>query len=131
MKVPTRTACVIAGATPDEVREIGASEHIEVRSNRLGTLVTGRPGDLVIDYAAELPGPVYDVMYNAGTGWFAVTIYRAETQPVRWDNRPGEDAGYPRVPDVLGATTPEAILIALDIPASALGYGASSSAPTA
>ena len=122
MKVPTRTACVIAGATPAEVRAVGASDRIEVRTNRLGTLVTGTPGDLVIDYAAELTGPVYDLMYNAGTGWFAVTIYRGQTQPVRWDNRPGEDAGYPRVPDVLGATTPAAILAALDIPADAIGY---------
>ncbi len=131
MKVPTRTACVIAGATPPEVRAIGASEHIAVRENRLGTLVTGKPGDLVIDYAAELPGPVYDVMWNAGTGWFAVTIYRGDTQPVRWDNRPGEDAGYPRVPDILGATTPETILTALDITPDDLGYGAGASAPTA
>jgi hypothetical protein len=131
MKVPTRSACVIAGATPEAVRSVGTSEHIELRTNRLGTLVTGRPGDLVIDYGAELDGPVYDVMYNAGTGWFAVTIYRGETQPVRWDNRPGEDAGYPRVADILGATTPETILSALDIPADALGYGAGSSLPTA
>jgi len=131
MKVPTRSACVIAGAGPEQVRAVGASDHIALRTNKLGTLVTGRPGDLVIDYAAELPGPVYDVMYNAGTGWFAVTIYRGETPPVRWDNRPGEDAGYPRVPDILGATTPETILGALDIPAEALGYGAGSSVPTA
>jgi hypothetical protein len=51
-----------------------------------------------------------------------VTIYRGENQPVRWDNRPGEDAGYPRVPDVLGATTPSAILEALDVPADDVGY---------
>jgi hypothetical protein len=130
MKVPTRSACVIAGATPEAVRAVGTSEHIELTKNRLGTLVTGRPGDLVIDFAAELPGPVYDVMYNAGTGWFAVTIYRGETRPVRWDNRPGEDAGYPRVTDILGATSPETILAVLDIPADALAYGAGSSAPT-
>jgi hypothetical protein len=131
MKVPTRTACVIAGATPEQVRAVGTTEHIAIRTNRLGTVVTGKPGDLVIDYAAELPGPVYDVMYNAGTGWFVVTIYRGEAQPVRWDNRPGENAGYPRVPDILGATTPESILAALDITPDDLGYGASSSVPSA
>lgn len=121
-KVPTRSACVIAGATPEQVRAIGASDRIAVRANKLGTLVTGQPDGLVIDYAAELAGPVYDLMYNAGTGWFAVTIYSGESQPVRWDNRPGEDAGYPRVDDVLGAMTPAAILEALDVPAADLGY---------
>ena len=121
-KVPTRSACVIVGATPDEVRAVAASDLITVRANKLGTLVTGRPDGLVIDWAAELAGPVYDVMFNAGTNWFAVTIYRGETQPVRWDNRPGEDAGYPRVADILGATSPSAILAALDVPADELGY---------
>jgi hypothetical protein len=60
-------------------------------------------------------------MWNAETGWFAVTIYRGE-QAVRWDNRPGAEAGYPRVDDVLGATTPRTILEALDVPADAIGY---------
>ena len=41
---------------------------------------------------------------------------------VRWDNKPGTDCGYPRIDDVLGATTPRTILEALDIPADALGY---------
>ena len=121
-KVPTRSACVIAGATPAEVRAIAAGEHVTIGENRLGTLVTGTIDGSVIDYAAELPGPVYDVMFNPGTGWFAVTIYTGENQPRRWDNRPDEEAGYPRVPDVLGATSPSAILEALDIPADAVGY---------
>jgi hypothetical protein len=121
-KVATRSACVIAGATPAQVRAIAAGEHVTIRENRLGTLVTGAIDGSVIDYAAELRGPVYDVMFNAGTGWFAVTIYTGENQPRRWDNRPDEEAGYPRIPDVLGATTPSAILEALDIPADAVGY---------
>lgn len=121
-KVATRSACVIAGATPAQIRAIAAGEHVTIRENRLGTLVTGAIDGSVIDYAAELPGPVYDVMFNAGTGWFAVTIYTGENQPRRWDNRPDEEAGYPRIPDVLGATTPSAILEALDIPADAVGY---------
>ena len=121
-RIPTRSACVIAGATPEEVAAVGTSERIQLRTNRLGTLVSGRPGDLVIDYAAELPGPVYDVMYNAGTGWFAVTIYRGLERTTRWDNRPGTNAGYPRVDDILGATTPLAILAALDIAPGMLGY---------
>lgn len=114
---------MIADATPEQVAAVGSKSTIELRANRLGTLVTGRPGDLVIDYAAALPGPVYDVMWNAETGWFAVTIFRGETA-TRWDNRPGEDAGYPRVPDVLGATTPITILAALDVPADVIGYAA-------
>lgn len=121
-RLPTRTACVIAGATPDEVAQVGASPAIALRANRLGTLVTGRPGDLVIDYAAELPGPVYDVMYNPSTGWFAVTVYRGLAATTRWDNRPGTDPGFPRTDAVLGAATPLAILAALDIAPAALGY---------
>jgi hypothetical protein len=121
-RIPTRSACVIVGATPAEVAAIGTSERIAIRANRLGTLVSGRPGDLVIDYAAELPGPVYDVMYNAGTGWFAVTVYRGLGRTTRWDNRPGTDPGFPRAPDILGATTPLDILAALDISPVMLGY---------
>ena len=120
--MPTRSACVIAGATPDQIRAAGAqSDALVVRANRLGTLVVGKLGDLVVDLAFAFPGPVYDVMWNADTGWFAVTIYRGE-QAQRWDNRPGGDAGYPRVEDVLGATTPRSILDALDIAAEAIGY---------
>jgi hypothetical protein len=118
----TRTACVIANATPDEVASVGESPDITIRKNRLGTLVTGRPGDLVIDYAEKFPGPVYDVMYNARTGWFVVTIYTDLAQPVRWDNRPGTNPGYPRVDNVLGGETPLAILTALDIDAQLIGY---------
>lgn len=120
--VKTRTACVIVGATAEEVVAVGVNARIAVRANTLGTLVTGRPGDLVIDYAAELAGPVYDVMYNAPTGWFSVTVFKGVAPPTRWDNRPGTDPGYPRVADILGATTPAAILAVLDIPADAIGY---------
>lgn len=125
MDLATKTACVIFGAAPAAVADIGTSAAISVRANRIGTLVTGRPGDLVIDYAARLDGPVYDVMYNARTGWFAVTVYRGLDGPTRWDNRPDADAGYPRVPDILGATTPTAILAALDIDPGVLGYAPS------
>lgn len=121
-QVTTRTACVIAGATLDEVTGIGMNERIAVRTNNVGVLVTGRPGDLVIDYAAELTGPVYDVMYNAQSGWFSVTIFRGLEDTKRWDNRPGTNPGYPRVDHVLGATTPMAILAVLDIPPDAIGY---------
>ena len=122
--MPTRTACVVAGATPDQVATApaGDGDGMQMRANRLGTLVTGKPGGRVIDWAAELDGPVYDVMYNPETGWFAVTVYHRLEAPVRWDNRPGTDAGYPRVDAVLGATTAATILDALDIPAAVLGY---------
>jgi hypothetical protein len=119
--IVTRTVCVIVGSTPEQVAAVGVTERIALRTNRLGTLVTGRPGDLVIDYAAELPGPIYDVMYNATTGWFSVTVFRGLTA-MRWDNRPGTNPGYPRVDDILGATTPMAILAVLDIPPDAVGY---------
>jgi hypothetical protein len=117
-----RTACVVVGAAPEQVAAVGTNERCSLRPNKLGTLVTGRPGDLVIDYAAELAGPVYDVMYSAQTGWFSVTVFRGLAPPVRWDNRPGTDPGYPRIDDVLGATTPTTILVALDIPPTAIGY---------
>jgi len=119
--MPTRSACVIAGATPDQVRAVGTNDAVVLRANRLGTLATGRPGDLVIEYAFALAGPVYDVMWNADTGWFAVTIFHGE-QAVRWDNRPDTTGGYPRVDDVLGATTPRAVLDVLDIPPDTIGY---------
>ncbi len=118
--VSTRTACVIADAKPEQLAEY-ARDTIEIRANRLGTLLTGRPGPLVIDLAHQLAGPVYDVMWNATTSWFAVTIFRGDNV-VRWDNRPGTDCGYPRAEDVLGATTPRTILEALDVPAGAIGY---------
>lgn len=119
--IVTRTACVIVGSTPAQVANVGVSERIALRANGLGTLVTGRPGDRVIDYASELSGPVYDVMYNSSTGWFSVTVFRGLTA-TRWDNRPGTDPGYPRVDNILGATTPMAILAVLDIPPDAVGY---------
>jgi hypothetical protein len=123
-RIQTRSACVIVGATPAEVAAVGSTTpgHIQLRPNKLGTLVSGRPGELVIDYAAELPGPVYDVMYNAGTGWFAVTVYRGLEQTTRWDNRPGTNPGFPRVDEILGGTTPLEILAALDISPAVLGY---------
>jgi hypothetical protein len=117
-----RTACVVVGAAPDQVAAVGTNDQMALRPNKLGTLITGRPGELVIDYAAELPGPVYDVMYSARTGWFSVTVFRGLDPPVRWDNRPGTFPGYARIADVLGATTPTMILEALDIPPTALGY---------
>jgi hypothetical protein len=117
----TRTACVIVGATLAEVEAIGMDDRIAIRSNTLGVLVTGRPGDRVIDYAAMFAGPVYDVMFNARTGWFSVTIFRG-LAACRWDNRPDSDPGYPRIPDVLGATTPVSILAALDVPPAAIDY---------
>jgi hypothetical protein len=118
----TTSACVIAGATPEQVAALAGDADVALRANALGTLVTGRPGGLAVDAAGALPGPVYDVLYNPGTGWLAITIYRGDAPPVRWDNRPGADAGYPRVDDVLGATTALAILAALDVPSDVLGY---------
>jgi hypothetical protein len=119
-----RTAAVVFGVAPDRVAAVGTNEQTTLRANKLGTLVTGRPGDLVIDYAAQLTGPVYDVMYGPRTGWFSVTVFRGLDPPVRWDNRPGTNPGYMRIDDVLGATTPTMILAALDIPPTALGYRA-------
>jgi len=119
--VSTRSACVVSGATPEQITEFATKPTIEVRANKLGTLITGRVGDLVIDLAMHFDGPVYDVMWNPATGWFAVTIYR-RAHAVRWDNRPATDPGYPRADDVLGATTPRTILEALDVPGDAIGY---------
>ena len=116
--MPTRSACVITGTTP---AQLAAPDGVTLRANRHGTLAVGKIGDFMIDAAMDRSGPVYDIMWNADTGWFAVTIYRGE-QVVRWDNRPGTNPGYPRTDDVLGATTPRTILEALDVPAEAIGY---------
>jgi hypothetical protein len=119
-----RSACVVAGARPDAVAALAgeAAPAARVRANRLGALVTGRLGGLPVDCAQAFAGPVYDVLYNPTSGWLSVTVFRGEDPPVRWDNRPGADAGYPRVVDILGATTAAAILDALDVPAEAIGY---------
>lgn len=117
-----RSACVVVNAAPAQVAAVEPSARVALRANRLGTLVTGRPGGLALDYAAALAGPVYDVMYHPATGWFSVTVFRGDAPPVRWDNRPDADPGYPRIADVLGARAPLAILAALDIPPGALGY---------
>jgi hypothetical protein len=123
-----RSACVVVGATPDAIRSLGDAEadanaRYTVRANRLGVLIFGRLGGLPVDFAEAFDGPVYDILYNPSTGWFAVTIFRGvEASPVRYDNRPGAEAGYPRVDDVLGHTSPPEILAALDVPADVLGY---------
>jgi hypothetical protein len=57
-----RTACVVVGAAPEQVAAVGTNERTTLRANKLGTLVAGRPGENVIDYAAELTRPVYGVM---------------------------------------------------------------------
>ena len=119
--MPTRSACVITGATPEQVAAVATSDQVVIRANRIGTLVTGRAGELVIDYAMDLPGTVYDVMWNDESGWFAVTIYRGQ-RATRWHNRSVDEPGYPRESEVLGASTPRAILDALDIPPDAIGY---------
>jgi hypothetical protein len=116
-----RSACVIVGASPEQVAAVADGDRITMRRNALGTLVTGRLGSLPIDWAASIDTPIYDVLYSRDTGWFSVTIFQGDTQPVRWDNRPGENAGYPRIPDIRGATTPATILAALDIPPDSIG----------
>lgn len=117
-----RSACVIAGATPAQVSALHESDRIAIRANRLGTLVTGRLASLPVDYAERLRGPVYDVLYNPTSGWFCVTIFEGEAPPRRFE--PGATGatvgGYARALDILGATTPEAILAALDVPAEFL-----------
>jgi hypothetical protein len=118
-----RSACVVVGATPAQVAAVADSDRVAIAANRLGSLVTGRLGSLPVDYAEAFAGPVYDILYNPTSGWFAVTVYRGvDSSPVRFDNRPGQDPGYPRIPDVLGATTPLDILAALDVPAAAISF---------
>jgi len=121
-----RSAVVVVGATPDEVAAIAGEEpnvEYQVRPNRHGALIFGRLRGLPIELADAFAGPVYDIMYNPTTGWFSVTVFRGLGEsPVRYDNRPDGDCGYPRVHEVLGATAPPSILDALDVPADVLGY---------
>ena len=117
-----RSACVVVGASPAQVAAVGESDRIAIRANRHGTLVSGVLGSLPVDYAEAFEGPIYDVLYNPTSGWFSVTIFHGEDQPVRYDNRPGQDPGYPRIPEILGQRTPESILDALDVAADTIGY---------
>jgi len=119
-----RSACVVVGARLAAVAALAdeIAPDARVRANRLGALITGRLGGLPIDCAEAFAGPVYDILYNPTSGWLSVTVFQGEDQPVRWDNRPDDDAGYPRVHDILGASTAAAILDALDVPAEAIGY---------
>jgi hypothetical protein len=118
-----RSACVIVGATPDAVAAIHVADHFAIRANKLGTLVVGRLGGLPLDYSEAFDGPVYDVLYNPETGWFAVTIFEGMEPPRRFDpTATGEMAGgYARVADILGAREPRAVLDALDVPTDLLG----------
>lgn len=115
-----RSACVVVGVTPDEVTRVHVSAEMTIRANRLGTLVMGRLGSLPLDYAEQFDGPVYDLMYNPTTGWFSVTIFEGVEPPRRFEPGATDDVvgGYARAPDILGATTREAVLAALDVPAS-------------
>jgi len=113
-----RSACVIVGASPEDVAELHVSAELAIRANRLGTLVTGRLASLPIDYAERFEGPVYDVLVNPSTGWFCVTIFDGNQAPRRFEPGATGDTvgGYARAPDILGATTRETVLAALDIP---------------
>jgi hypothetical protein len=113
-----RSACVIVGAVPEEVAALHVSAELAIRANRLGTLVIGRLGSLPLDYSEHFDGPVYDVMFNPTTGWFCVTVFAAADPPVRFEpDTSGQMlGGYTRVPDILGATTRDGVLEALDIP---------------
>jgi hypothetical protein len=126
MAVRARSACVVVGATPSEVAALRDTEpeaDFQVRSNRHGALLFGRLSGLPIELADAFDGPVYDIMYNPTSGWFSVTVFKGVREsPVRYDNRPDEEAGYPRVGDILGATSPPDILEALDVPAEVIGY---------
>jgi hypothetical protein len=118
-----RSACVVVGAAPDEVAAVRITDEMSVRANRLGTLVLGRLGSLPVDYAERFDGPVYDVLYNPTTGWFCVTIFDGGLEPRRFEPGATGDTvgGYRRAPDILGATTPETILDALDVPREVIG----------
>jgi hypothetical protein len=117
-----RSACVIVGATPEQVAAIHVAPDLTIRANRLGTVVLGRLGSLPLDLAEQLDGRVYDVMYNPETRWFSVTIYDGMEPPRRFDESATGDTagGFARVHDILGAAAPHAILAALDVPADLL-----------
>jgi hypothetical protein len=113
-----RSACVVVGARPDEVAGFHVTPEIDIRANRLGTLVTGRLASLPLDLAERFDGPVYDVLVNPSTGWFCVTIFEGAEPPRRFEPGATGDTvgGYARAADILGATTREQVLDALDIP---------------
>lgn len=118
-----RSACVVVGATPEQVADVMVTDELSIRANRLGTLVLGRLGSLPVDYAERFGGPVYDILYNPTTGWFCVTVFDDDRPPHRFEPGATGDTvgGYARADDILGATTPEAILDALDVPREVIG----------
>ncbi|HTJ47136.1 MAG TPA: hypothetical protein VL463_33775 [Kofleriaceae bacterium] len=120
-----RSACVVVGAGTEEVEQLGKAEpnvDFHVRPNKHGVLIYGRLRGLPIELADAFDGPVYDILYNPTSGWFSVTVFKGiRESPVRYDNREGE-CGYPRVHEILGATSPRDILDVLDVPADVIGY---------
>jgi hypothetical protein len=117
-----RSACVIAGVAPEAIAALHVSAELAIRGNRLGTLVTGRLAAWPLEYAERLGATVYDVLANPRTGWFCVTIYEGHLPPRRFEPGARGDTvgGYARAPDILGATTRDAVLAALDVPAEVL-----------
>jgi hypothetical protein len=87
---------------------------VTVRMKRPGARWKHTTGDEVLQLRAPQLSDRWTPAVQRATAYYAI-----DAVDVRWDNRPDTNAGYPRIGDVLGATTPTAIL---DIPPMALGY---------
>jgi hypothetical protein len=116
------SVAVVAGASAAEVRQVladlGDPEWIRATANRLGVLVSADDGPLgtqAWDIAEALPAAeVYYVQRDPDAGVFSVLVLRGGRELGSFLAPPLDD-DTPRLTEILGATTPAAILEALDI----------------
>ena len=120
-----RKVCVVANATIDELQQVYSGDDVTFQQSPAGVLCYGELRTLAVDFAYALPGPVYVVLFYAGTDRFDVTVYgnEARCQAEFVSNRKGEriDAeSDPLVNPILGETLPRKILERLHIPPDVL-----------
>lgn len=125
LTVPASVA-VVEGASVPEIRQVltdhGVADWIRLTANRRGVLVTAESGPLgtqAWDIAEALPAAkVYYVQRHPTTGAFSVLVLHG-SEEAGWFRTPPLDDDTPGLTQILGASTPEAILDALDIPPEA------------
>jgi hypothetical protein len=102
---------------------LGDTSWIQLTPSRRGVLVSSDSGPLgtqAWDIAEALPAArVYYVQREVAVEAFSVVVLRG-AEEVGWLRIPPLDDDTPRLTDILGASTPAAILDALDIPPDAL-----------
>lgn len=122
-----RSVAVVEAVSLPAVRQVldilGDASWIQLKPNRRGVLVSSDSGPLgtqAWDIAEALPAArVYYVQREVAAETFSVLVLRG-TEEVGWFRIPPLDDDTPSLTNILGASTPAAILSALDIPPNAL-----------